>query len=101
MVTPGNDFVFAPTHDAPISYRMRIRDCYQTLGYGAPYEWAHFGEVLFQALRKPLDACRLALIATAAGARDANAKFYKVYSGDSARDHDLLNTHAAVDPMRQ
>jgi len=59
--------------------------------------------VPFQALKKPLRESRVALIVTAAlaldGKRDADAKFFKVYSGDCARDHDLLNTHVAVDPL--
>ena len=42
---------FAPEHDAPVPYMQRIRDYYQTLGYGAPYRWAHFAEVPFAALR--------------------------------------------------
>ena len=35
-------------------YLQRIRSYYQALGYGAPYEWAHYADVPFQRLRKPL-----------------------------------------------
>ena len=92
-------FGFAPEHDAPIPYMQRIRDYYQALGYGAPYQWAHYAEVPFAALKKPLAESRIALITTAApyqpdkgdqgpGAPyNAAAKFYQVYSGDSAADH--------------
>ena len=45
---------FAPEHDAPIPYMQRIRDYYQELGYGAPYRWAHYAEVPFRPLEKPL-----------------------------------------------
>ena len=55
-----------PEHDAPIPYMQRIRDYYQGLGYGAPYRWAHYAEVPFQSLAKPLAECRVALITTAA-----------------------------------
>ena len=55
---------FAAEHDAPIPYMRRIRDYYQGLGYGAPYRWAHYAEVPFRALEKPLAACRVALITT-------------------------------------
>ena len=41
-------FGFAPAHDAPIPYIQRIRDYYVALGYGAPYEWAHYAQVPFQ-----------------------------------------------------
>ena len=38
-------FGFAPEHDEPVPYMQRIRDYYATLGYGAPYRWAHYAEV--------------------------------------------------------
>lgn len=102
-------FGFAAPHDAPIPYMRRTRDYYAGLDYGAPYEWAHYADVPFQPLRRPLTACRVALITTAApwqpGKGDqgpgapynAAAKFYAVYSGDSARDHDLRIAHVAID----
>ncbi len=105
----GEDFGFASPEDVPISYRQRIRDYYQTLGYGAPYEWAHLAEVAFRPLSRPLAECRVALVVTAAPYRpdkgdqgpgapyNAAAKFYEVYSGDTAEDHDLRNAHVAVD----
>lgn len=95
--------------DAPIPYLQRISSYYQALGYGAPYEWAHFVKVPFQPLHKPLAQCRVALVTTAApyqpgkgeqgpGAPyNAQAKFYAVYSGDSAVDHDLRISHVAID----
>jgi len=102
-------FGFAPELDAPIPYMQRIRDYYLALGYATPYRWAHYAEVPFQPLAKPLGACRVALITTAAlyqpgkGDQDpgapynAAAKFYKVYSADSSVDHDLRISHLAID----
>jgi len=102
-------FGFAPEHDAPIPYMQRIREYYLALGYAAPYRWAHFAEVPFQPLTKPLAECRVALITTAApyqpdkgdqgpGAPyNAAAKFYSVYSGDSGTEHDLRISHLAID----
>jgi len=107
--TMANDFGFAPPDDEPIAYRQRVRDYYQALGYGAPYEWAHYAEVPFQPLAKPLAESRVTLITTAApyqpdkgdqgpGAPyNAAAKFYTVYSGDTAEDHDLRIAHVAID----
>ena len=102
-------FGFAPADDAPIPYMQRIRDYYVTLGYGAPYEWAHYAGVPFHRLEKPLaDAC-VTVVTTAApyqpdkgdqgpGAPyNAAAKFYTVYSGDTDRDHDLRISHLAID----
>ena len=92
-----------------IRYMQRTRDWYLALGYDNPYRWAHFDEVPFQPLAKALAECTVALVTTAApyqpdkgpqgaGAPyNAAAKFFKVYSGDSGRDHDVRNTHVAID----
>ena len=105
----ASEFGFAPPHDEPVPYLQRIATYYQALGYGAPYEWAHYAEVPFHPLSKPLSGCRIALITTAApfqeGAGDqgprapynAKAKFYAVYSGDTSIDHDLRISHVAID----
>ncbi|WP_119271745.1 glycine/sarcosine/betaine reductase selenoprotein B family protein [Taklimakanibacter deserti] len=107
--TDGRGYGFADPLDAPIPYLQRIRDYYSGLGYGAPYEWAHYADVPFAPPRKPLRDCRIALITTAAlyqpdkgdqgpGAPyNAAAKFYSVYSGDMAGDHDLRISHIAID----
>jgi hypothetical protein len=99
----------AAPHDVPIPYLERTRSYYQALGYGAPYEWAHCVEVPFQPLRKALAGARVALVTTAAPHRpdageqgaqapyNAKAKFYTVYSGDTALDHDLRISHVAID----
>ena len=100
----------APAHDdEPIRYMQRTRDWYLALGYGNPYRWAHFEDAPFQPLAKPLSACTIALVTTAAptnanspppGSRpkfDASAKFFRVYSAGTDRDHDLRNTHVAID----
>ena len=50
----ADGFGFAPAHDAPIPYLQRIRRLLRALGYGAPYEWAHYADVPFQPLTKPL-----------------------------------------------
>src|SRR5262245_25598144 len=99
------DFGFAAPHDAPIPYLKRIREYYAGLGYGTPYEWAHYAQVPFHRLAKPLAQVRVAIVTTAAPYRpgtgdqgpgapyNAAAKFYTVYSGDTARDHDLRISH--------
>jgi hypothetical protein len=105
----GGDFGFAPAHDVPIPYLQRIRTYYEALGYGAPYAWAHYAAVPFHPLDKPLSRCRLAIVTTAApyqpGRGDqgpgapynAAAKFYTVYSADTAGDPDLRIAHVAID----
>jgi hypothetical protein len=101
--------MFAPEDDVPVRYMQRTRDWYLALGYDNPYRWAHYLDVPFQALAKPLAQSTLTLISTAApyqpdkgpqgpGAPyNAAAKFYAVYSGDSAIDHDVRIAHVAID----
>jgi len=105
----SDEFGFAKPHDAPIPYMQRIRDYYAALGYGEPYQWAHYAHVPFHRLRKPLAQARVTIVTTAApyqpGTGDqgpgapynAAAKFYAVYSGDMGQDHDLRISHVAID----
>ena len=96
-------------HDEPLPYMERTHIWYETLGYGNPYRYAHFDDVPFTPLKKPLSDCRVALLTSAApyqpdkGPQDARApynaaaKFYQVYSGDTSQDHDLRVSHVMVD----
>ncbi|MCX7381313.1 MAG: glycine/sarcosine/betaine reductase selenoprotein B family protein [Alphaproteobacteria bacterium] len=106
-----DDFGFAPEYDMPIRYIDRTRAWYLALGYGNPYRYAQFAEVPFTPLSKPLAECKVALLTTAAryqpdkgpqdsrSAYNAAAKFYDVYSGDTAVDHDLRVSHVGVDRL--
>ncbi|MEI6113182.1 MAG: glycine/sarcosine/betaine reductase selenoprotein B family protein [Burkholderiales bacterium] len=97
------------TDTRPTAYMERTRAWYLALGYGNPYQWAHYEDVPFTNLRKPLSACTVGLVTTAApfqpgkgeqgpGAPyNAEAKFYSVYSGDTALDHDLRIAHVGID----
>ena len=98
----------AADHDVPVPYMQRTRDYYVALGFGA-YRWAHFTEVPFTPLSKPLAQSRLALITTAApyqpdkgdqgpGAKyNAAAKFYKVYADSTDAIPDLRISHVGYD----
>src|ERR1700755_859869 len=100
---------FAPDYDAPIPYMRRTREYYAAIGYTTPYRWAHYLAAPFTRLAKPLSQSRVAIITTAApyqpdkgdqgpGAPyNGSAKFYQVYSGDTARDHDLRISHIGYD----
>ena len=102
---------FAPDYDAPIPYMQRTRDYYRAIGYTTPYRWAHYVDVPFQKLRKPLAQSRVALVTTAArfdpakgdqgpGAPyNGSAKFYQVYDGDTRVDHDLRISHIGYDRL--
>ena len=100
---------FAPAHDQPVPYLARLREYYSSLGYDAPYRWAQYVDVPFTPLTAALGSMTVALITTAApyqpdkgdpgpGAPyNASAKFFTVYSGDSAVDHDLRISHISYD----
>ena len=111
MTQPAEEaaVAFADDSDAPIGYMQRTRGWYLGLGYDKPYRWAHYTDAPFQPLIKPLAESSVALITTAApfqpdkgdqgpgAAYNARAKFYAVYSGDTAHDHDLRVSHVAID----
>ena len=100
---------FAPDYDSPIEYMRRTRDYYLALGYDNPYRWAHYVGAPFQPLKKPLADSTVTLITTAApyqpdkgdqgpgAVYNAAAKFYTVYSGDTAVDHDIRISHIGYD----
>ena len=100
---------FAPDHDSPIPYMQRTREYYAAIGYTTPYRWAHYVEAPFTPLRKPLAEVRVTIVTTAApyrpdkgdqgpgAAYNGGAKFYEVYSGDTAQTHDLRISHIGYD----
>lgn len=94
--------------DPPIDYIARTHVWYGALGY-PPYRYAEHAEAPFAPLGRPLAEARVALLTTAApyrpelgdqgpgAAYNAAAKFYAVWSGDAAAEHDLRVSHVAVD----
>lgn len=93
---------------AMIPYLERTRAYYGTLGYPA-YEWAHFSDIPFTAVDKPLAESRIALITTAAPNRvelgdqgpgapyNAAAKFFEVYTKPVPPVPDLRISHLGYD----
>ena len=100
---------FAPDYDSPVPYMQRTRDYYAAIGYTTPYRWAHYVDAPFQPLKKPLAQSRVTIITTAApydpakgdqgpgAAYNGSAKFYKVYDGDTSKQHDLRISHIGYD----
>ena len=95
--------------DAPIPYMARTRDYYRALGYEEAYRWAHFADVPFTPLRRPLRECRIGLVTTAAlydpargdqgpGARyNAAAKFHRAYAHSIEGSPDVRIAHVTYD----
>ena len=109
MTRKGEEPAFAAEDDVPIRYLDRVRAYYLALGYDNPYRWAHYAEVPFTPLAKPLANSTVALVTTAGpyqpnkgdqgpGAPyNAAAKFYRVYSGNTDDEHDLKISHLGYD----
>ena len=90
-------------------YLERIRNYYQILGYGAPYEWAQHDDVPFASPQKPLSEMRIGIVTTAApfqpgkgdqGPRapyNGAPKFFQVYADAIDPFPDLRIAHIAID----
>lgn len=50
--------------DDYVRYIDRTREYYLAEGYKTPYKWAHFEDIPFARLRKPLARCRIGLVTT-------------------------------------
>ena len=103
------ELTFAAELDQPVRYMERTRSYYLGLGYDNPYVWAHYIEVPFTPLQKPLNQSVLGLITTAVpfdpakgfqgpGAPyNATAKFYQPYQNSVTSDIDLRIAHVGID----
>ena len=90
-------------------YLERIRNYYQILGYGAPYEWAQHDNVPFASPQRPLSEMRIGIVTTAApfqpgkgdqGPRapyNGAPKFFQVYADAIDPFPDLRIAHIAID----
>lgn len=99
----------ADPEDVPIPYMARTRAYYQALGYEEPYRWAHFADVPFAPLAKPLADCRIGLVTTAVpfdpvkgeqgpGAPyNAAAKFHRAYARSTEGAPDVRISHVTYD----
>ncbi len=54
-----------PRNQEPVGYMDRTREYYRALGYEKDYVWAHFDDVPFARLAKPLGEARIGLVTTA------------------------------------
>jgi hypothetical protein len=108
-MTKNSELLFAPELDQPVRYIERTRNYYLGLGYETPYVWAHYLDVPFTPLQKPLNQSILGLVTTAVpfdvnkgpqgpGAPyNAAAKFYDPYSRSIDEDADLRIAHVGID----
>jgi len=93
----------------PLDYIKRTRRYYQALGYGEPYQWAHFDDVPFVIPGKSVTECTVGIVTTAApynpdhgdqgpdAPYNAAAKFFSVYRVPVTPMPDLRISHIAID----
>lgn len=106
-----SELLFAPELDQPVRYIERTRNYYLGLGYETPYVWAHYIDVPFTPVQKPLNQSTLGLVTTAVpfdvskgpqgpGAPyNAAAKFYDPYVCSIDESVDLRIAHVGVDRL--
>lgn len=104
-----SELEFAPEQDQPVRYIERTRTYYLGLGYDNPYVWAHYLDVPFAPLKKPLNQSVLGLITTAVpfdaekgpqgqgSPYNAAAKFYQPYKSAINQKLDLRIAHVGID----
>lgn len=68
-----------------VRYIDKTREYYLAEGYDAPYRWAHFDDVPFAPLDKPLSECCVALVSTSDVAITATEE-----DGDEDPTHNFL-----------
>ena len=106
-----SELLFAPELDQSVRYIERTRNYYLGLGYETPYVWAHYIDVPFTPVQKPLNQSTLGLVTTAVpfdvskgpqgpGAPyNAAAKFYDPYVCSIDESVDLRIAHVGVDRL--
>ena len=53
------------SHRSHVSYIDKSREYYSAAGYDRPYRWAHYEDVPFSRLTKPLSRSRIGVVTTA------------------------------------
>jgi hypothetical protein len=78
------------THRTFVSYIDKSREYYAAQGYDKPYGWAHFKEVPFTPLPKPLAQCRIGVVTTADLQARAGPRSSKLFVAPNAAGSGLF-----------
>ena len=65
-----------------VRYMERSRKYYEAHGYEKPYRWAHYDDVPFARLSKPLEQCTVTLVTTAMPDASFSGDEGKLFIGD-------------------
>ncbi|PCI74838.1 MAG: hypothetical protein COB20_14370 [SAR86 cluster bacterium] len=69
--------------ESDVPYMKRTRDFYRAQGYSNDYQWAHYDDVPFSRLQKPLSQCKVAVVTTAMPDSETGRTQRRVHSSSS------------------
>ena len=72
------------SHRSYVSYIDKSREYYRASGYERPYRWAHFEDVPFSRLAKPLSQCRIGVVTTADQAPSGAPRATKLFAAPNS-----------------
>lgn len=75
-----------------VPYMERTRNFYRAQGYTKDYQWAHYEDVPFSRLQKPLSECKVAVVTTAMPDTEAGRAQRQVHSSASLPVPDSMYT---------
>jgi hypothetical protein len=91
------------SHRSYVSYIDKSREYYKASGYERPYRWAHFEDVPFARLTKPLPQSRIGVVTTADQAPGAAPRATKLFAApnneggglftEKSWDHEATHTN--------
>ena len=78
------------SHRSFVSYIDKNREYYQAQGYEQPYRWAHYDDVPFCELSKPLSQCRVGIVTTADKKTHETSRSSKLSAVPNSDSHNLV-----------
>jgi len=78
------------SHRSHVSYIDKSREYYGASGYERPYRWAHYEDVPFSRLTKPLSQSRIGVVTTADRAPGAAPRAKKLFTAPNSEGRRLF-----------
>ena len=78
------------SHRSHVSYIDKSREYYRASGYERPYRWAHYEDVPFSRLAKPLSQSRIGVVTTADQAPRGAPRATKLFTAPNSESGRLF-----------
>ncbi len=78
------------SHRSHVSYIDKSREYYRASGYDRPYRWAHYEDVPFSRLTKPLSRSRIGVVTTADRAPSGAPRATKLFAAPNSESGRLF-----------